>query len=225
VRASNQIINTNLRPEGGWNQEAGIRWTGERFHIDLAAFNFRMHNAIIREVNSSDEEFFQNTGRIIQRGIEGSATVVLFENANNWINELQLKSGIALNEFKFLDYKSGGENWSGNKVTGVPALTYNNLLSGSFRNRININLWHFFKSRTPLNDGNTVFSAPYHLIQANASWSFLNLQRLTGAVWFEVDNLLDEHYSLGNDINAYGGRYFNPAPARNFALGVRMTLR
>jgi iron complex outermembrane receptor protein len=33
--------------------------------------------------------------------------------------------------------------------------------------------------------------------------------------------LLDEKYSLGNDLNAFGGRYFNAAPERNYFGGVK----
>jgi iron complex outermembrane receptor protein len=35
-----------------------------------------------------------------------------------------------------------------------------------------------------------------------------------------VDNLLDEQYSLGNDLNDPRGRYYNLAPARNFYVGL-----
>ena len=41
-------------------------------------------------------------------------------------------------------------------------------------------------------------------------------------VYFGVDNALNEKYSLGNDLNAAGGRYFNAAPKRNFFAGVRI---
>ena len=39
-------------------------------------------------------------------------------------------------------------------------------------------------------------------------------------VFAGVDNLLDLTYSLGNDINAFGGRYYNAAPKRNFYAGL-----
>jgi len=32
--------------------------------------------------------------------------------------------------------------------------------------------------------------------------------------------VLDETYSLGNDINAAGGRYYNAAPKRNYYAGL-----
>ena len=39
-----------------------------------------------------------------------------------------------------------------------------------------------------------------------------------------AENLLNERYSLGNDINALGGRYYNAAPARNFFTGAAFSL-
>jgi iron complex outermembrane receptor protein len=36
-----------------------------------------------------------------------------------------------------------------------------------------------------------------------------------------ADNLLDEKYSLGNDLNAFGGRYYNASPPRNYYIGLK----
>ena len=35
-----------------------------------------------------------------------------------------------------------------------------------------------------------------------------------------IDNLLNEKYSLGNDLNAFGSRFFNAAPTRNLHTGI-----
>ena len=35
-----------------------------------------------------------------------------------------------------------------------------------------------------------------------------------------ADNLFDTKYSLGNDINAFGGRYYNAAAGRNYYVGI-----
>jgi iron complex outermembrane receptor protein len=37
-----------------------------------------------------------------------------------------------------------------------------------------------------------------------------------------ADNIFDVQYSLGNDINAFGGRYYNAAPGFNFAGGISL---
>jgi iron complex outermembrane receptor protein len=39
-----------------------------------------------------------------------------------------------------------------------------------------------------------------------------------------VDNLLDEQYSLGNDVNGFGGRYFNAAAGRNYYVSLQLQL-
>jgi len=44
-------------------------------------------------------------------------------------------------------------------------------------------------------------------------------------VFAGVDNLFDVTYSLGNDINATGGRYYNAAPARNYFGGASFQYR
>jgi len=36
---------------------------------------------------------------------------------------------------------------------------------------------------------------------------------------------LDEQYSLGNDLNAALGRFFQPAPDRNYYGGVKLGWR
>jgi iron complex outermembrane receptor protein len=37
-----------------------------------------------------------------------------------------------------------------------------------------------------------------------------------------VDNLFDVKYSLGNDINSFGNRYYNAAPNRNYYIGISL---
>ena len=76
----------------------------------------------------------------------------------------------------------------------------------------------------PLNDANTVVASKYNVLQAKISWltpisTKYKLQFFTGA-----DNILNEKYSLGNDINAMGNRYFNAAPTRNFYAGAKVIL-
>jgi iron complex outermembrane receptor protein len=49
------------------------------------------------------------------------------------------------------------------------------------------------------------------------SWSTFSIDLFAG-----IDNALDEKYSLGNDLNAIGGRYYNAAPSINFYSGVKI---
>jgi iron complex outermembrane receptor protein len=76
-------------------------------------------------------------------------------------------------------------------------------------------------SKIPLNDANTVFTEHNQLVQAKigklVKWQNYAIDAFIGA-----DNLLNQLYSLGNDINAAGNRFFNPAPSKNFYAGIRI---
>jgi len=48
------------------------------------------------------------------------------------------------------------------------------------------------------------------------------LRRYAADVYVGADNMLDQTYSLGNDINAAGGRYYNAAPRVNYFAGVTL---
>lgn len=73
--------------------------------------------------------------------------------------------------------------------------------------------------RLPLNDANTDFTQANFLLGARIGYL-----RSKGKIPFDffigVDNLLNQQYSLGNDLNAFGGRYYNAAPTVNYYAGV-----
>ncbi len=41
-------------------------------------------------------------------------------------------------------------------------------------------------------------------------------------VFAGAENLFDVTYSLGNDINGFGGRYYNAAARRNYYAGITL---
>ena len=76
----------------------------------------------------------------------------------------------------------------------------------------------------PLNDANTEFASKYFLMGARAGYKTLIFQRLPSEIFGGADNILDQRYSLGNDLNAAGGRYYNVAAGRNFYFGIKINL-
>ena len=75
-------------------------------------------------------------------------------------------------------------------------------------------------SSLPLTDANDVYAAAYQLLQWKAGYRWKKNGRILH-FFAGVDNLLNQVYSLGNDINAVGKRFYNPAPGRNFFAGVQ----
>ncbi|MBU3715352.1 MAG: TonB-dependent receptor, partial [Ferruginibacter sp.] len=64
----------------------------------------------------------------------------------------------------------------------------------------------------------------YQLLQAELGWH-LNKKGKQWHFFLAADNLLDQNYSLGNDINAAGRRFYNPAPGIGFMAGIRFNTR
>jgi iron complex outermembrane receptor protein len=70
-----------------------------------------------------------------------------------------------------------------------------------------------------LNDANSVYADRYQLLQAKLGYRWKNTTS-SFDIFFGVDNLLNQSYSLGNDINALGNRYYNAAAGRNVFAGI-----
>lgn len=223
VRASNNIINVNLQPESGWNYETGFRYQtmNNRVFIDLTGFYYHLNNAIVRRLDDNDTEFFINAGGTKQYGLESALTTVIIPYSNTgFIRSLQLKNALTFSHFKFSNYQDRTSDYSGNELTGVPKQTIISSINIQFPASIYGFIQHNYTATIPLNDANTIYAKRYHLVQAKAGWTGFKLDKSSIAFYAGVDNLLNERYSLGNDLNAAGGRYFNPAATRNFYAGL-----
>ena len=89
-----------------------------------------------------------------------------------------------------------------------------------FKKGIYFNSTWYYADKIFLDDANAVSADAYHLIGCRVGWK-VNLKTNNKLnFYFGVDNLLNETYSLGNDINAAGGRYYNAAPAKNYYAGI-----
>jgi iron complex outermembrane receptor protein len=72
----------------------------------------------------------------------------------------------------------------------------------------------------PLNDANSVWSEPS--LVGNIQFRFpVDFETTRLNVYLQIQNLYNNEYILGFDINAFGNRYYNPASKRNFVLGIK----
>lgn len=223
VRSSDNEINVDLQAEYGWNYESGIKYQGlnNRLFIDVTAFYYKLNNAIVRRLNQGGNEYFLNAGGTKQMGLESTLTFqIIPSNASHFIRGLQFRNAYTLSNFKFEQYQDKTDNYSGNRLTGVPKTTLVSNIDVKLPKDFYAFLQHNFTSRIPLNDANTVYAKKYHILQAKIGWRNLRIGRVPVEVFAGADNILDEKYSLGNDLNALGGRYFNAAARRNFYGGV-----
>jgi iron complex outermembrane receptor protein len=227
VRASDNKINTNIEAETGWNYEAGLRLRNrnDRLWIDASIFQYRLENAIVRRVNADDTEFYLNAGGTRQDGIESQASYWLIEpGSKGMITGLQLQNSYTLSRYYFKNYINGTSNYSGNRLTGTPRTVIINGLDIQLQKNFYLFAQHNYTSKVALNDANSVFAKSFNLVHFKAGWRAAKIGKTGLDIFTGIDNLLNETYSLGNDLNAFGGRFFNAAAPRNFFGGMKVRL-
>ncbi|HMI01287.1 MAG TPA: TonB-dependent receptor [Pedobacter sp.] len=225
VRGSNNVVNTSLQPEYGWNYETGIRFQTEdgRLLLDMDGYYYKLKQAIVRRVDQDEKDYFVNAGGTKQWGLETSLSYwVLPARTTGIIRGLQLRNAYTLSRFKFEEYLNNTDNFSGNALTGVPKAVVVSSADVLLPEDFYVFLQHNYTSSIPLNDANTVYARKYHLIQTKAGWKNLRIGKTPVELFAGADNLLNQKYSLGNDLNAVGNRYFNAAATRNFYAGLAL---
>lgn len=223
VRTNEGSLNLNLEAEKGINYELGYRLGKEKLNLELIAYYLRLDETITTFTNENGVVLFRNAGSTDQKGIEAAVDYALLRNGTGFIKDLLIGTAYTGQFFTFVDYKKQNNDFSGNDLTGVPP--HNLVTRLDLRTSIGfyLNFTHQFTDQIPLNDANTVFQESYDLV--NLRFGFARtLGKLNVELFAGVDNLLDESYSLGNDLNAFGGRFYQPAPTRNWYGGVKLGL-
>ncbi|MBB5636106.1 iron complex outermembrane receptor protein [Pedobacter cryoconitis] len=225
IRASDNVININLQPESGWNYETGIRYqtANKRITLDLNGFYYHLKNAIVRRLNENATEYFINAGGTKQLGLETSISAILIKpNTTTIIRALSINTAYTLSHFKFDHYLDRTIDLSGKDLTGVPKNVIVTSIDLQLPKRFYIFLQYNYTAKLPLTDANTAYASAYHLVQSKIGWKELRIANTQVEIFAGADNLLNQKYSLGNDLNAAGGRYFNAAATRSFYGGLNV---
>lgn len=220
VRPSAGTYNNSLNPERGISFEAGARGNlfKEQLVFDVNAYDFQLDETIVIQRTADGAEYFINAGKTSQRGIE--AQLSWLPNLNSkLISSFRLWSSYTYNHYRFEDYVQDGNDYSGNRLTGVAPTI---VLFGA-----DVMLWKVYFNVTanytdaiPLNDANTEYASEYFLLGGRLGYRTKLWTSMPFDIFAGVDNALDKTYSLGNDLNAVGGRYYNAAADRNYFIGL-----
>lgn len=225
ILPSSGNFSEELKPEYGWNYEVGIKGAlfSNKLELNASFYYFELKDAIVRRLDDNGAEYFVNAGGTIQKGVELWFNVHIIKNESGFIRGLNVWNSFAYQPYRFDEYVIGSNNYSGNKLTGVPRVINVSGVDIKSKGNYFLNITFNYTSALPLNDANTYEAEAYHLLQCRIGKEFaFNTTRVN--VFAGADNLLNEVYSLGNDINAAGNppRFYNPAPERNFYAGVKV---
>jgi iron complex outermembrane receptor protein len=223
IRPTDHQINPNLQAQSGWNYETGLRLTNkdETMYLDGSVFYYHIVNAIVPRYNADGTEYYINAGGLNQPGAELYFTWWLIKERNTgFLRGLQFNESLTLDHFTFSnDYHDASGNYAGNQITGVPDQVIVTSLQFKLPQYFYVFADYNYTSRIPLNDASTAYAAGYNLVQAKVDWHHDFSPKGRFEIYAGADNLLNEKYSLGDDFNAVGGRYYNPAALRNYYAG------
>lgn len=220
------LINTELVPEQGWNFELGSNFSflKNRLYGDISIYNLKVNDLLVNRRAINDALFAVNAGKTNHLGLEGSLNYRLLKSESLAIDGFVNGS---IYRYRFEDFLDDSEDFSGNKLTGVPDVVFN--LGIRFKTAIgfygNINFQHV--GAMPANDANTVFSEAYQLTNTKLGYQITLKERFKIHTFGGVNNLLNEKYASQLQVNAgsFGGsapRYYYAGNPINYYGGVKI---
>ncbi|MBT2557154.1 TonB-dependent receptor plug domain-containing protein [Hymenobacter sp. ISL-91] len=236
IRPSDGSINRALQAERATSFELGARgqlWQ-QRLRYDVAFYDQRQRQSITTRTTDLGTQLFLNAGTTRQRGAEAALSGLIWQEVQtvsadfrdgsykqvHFENSVRAFVSYAYNHYRFGSYLRADQDFSGNRLTGTAPHTLTAGLDVRQRCGFYLSPTVNHQARLPLNDANTAYAAGYWTFGSRGGWRG-TLGPLTLDVFGGGENLSNRRYSLGNDLNGFGGRYFQPAAARNWYAGIR----
>ncbi len=216
-------INPDIKPETGWNLEAGLR-TGldNRIRATVSYYRIYINNLLVARRTGEDAYVGLNAGQSLHPGLEAELRWLALNPGT--FPSLVLDANATFANYHFREFIDNDTDYSGNLLPGTARTTY--YLSGNFQPAANygIRAWHRFTGKMPVNDANTTFTDPYGItnieFRYNRDFSSFHFELKAG-----VQNIFDVHYAAMLAVNApaFGSnepRYYYPGNPRNYFVSV-----
>ena len=219
---STGVFSTDLEAEYGWNYEmtAGYNLFHSQLRLEATGFYFKLNKALVQRRDISGADYFVNAGDVREKGLELHTDYFANAAQRSFIDFYQVRVAYTYNHFRYGIFVKGTNDFSGKIVPSVPANTFSVLADIQLKNGIYSNATYYAASKIFLNDANTSAASAYHLLGWRLGWKKTVNKKYKLNFYTGADNLLDENYSLGNDINAAANRFYNAAAGRNYYVGL-----
>ncbi len=214
-----------MAAEKGRNLEFGIKTelADKRIKAEISAYALQLSNTIVRRLNDGGLEYFVNAGNTAQNGLEFSSEFAIIKPQSNlFIKEINLRAAYTLNDYTYKNYTQTATDLSGKLLPGIAKHSAAFVLDVIQKHGFFLHLMSNLSGKIALNDANTFYADPYQLINGRIGFH-KKIKHVEGKIFAGFDNLLDQTYSLGNDTNAFGNRFYNIAPDRTFNSGVSLS--
>lgn len=210
-------FNPDIEPEQTLGLEIGTRGTllSSALTFDLTLYRLWISDLLFPyQLEANGPTYYRNQGETSHRGIEASLRYDLS-------GSLQADITYTLTDAEFVLAETlDNSTLKGKKVPGVAE----HRLSGVVRWRPG-SLWlsahPHYVSEYPVDNLNTAYNPAYFVVDVRASYHRIRFGDDSGITPFlSVNNLLDASYNGSVVVNAFGGRYYEPAAGINWKAGI-----
>lgn len=197
-------FNPALESAEAINTELGLLRETDRLRLEAVVFSIAVDDELVpfELAGQPGRSFFRNAGSSSRDGLELAARWAM---TPHWT----LHASATRARYRFDDAVIDGDDVSGNRTPGLPEQT------GSLSVDWASGLWRaggslYAVGDLQADDANTTRVPGYATLRLHGGWSAGRY-----AVTAGINNVLDADYNDNVRINAFGGRYFEPAPGRN----------
>ena len=219
-------INTEIRPESGFNYELGGKFylLSKTLFTEIALYRMEIKDLLIAQRVGDDQYVGVNAGATIHQGIEVSVNHSWQINKELYFN--WYVSG-SVGKYQFKNFTDRGNDFSGNRLTGVPASKANAGITLSIRWGWYLSADFLFVDEIPLNDATTVYADAYKILNAKTGYRFEIFPKLTSNLAFGINNIFNERYAsliLPNalPVGKNSPRYFYPGLPINYYANIAL---
>ena len=213
-------FNQSLEPQESTNYEIGIKRRTGMQRFELALFHIEVDNELtpFELPAQPGRTFFENAGSSTRDGLELSYGQQLTD-------ELRFTTAYTYSDFEFDRFTNAdGDVFDGKQIPGIPKdLLYLDL--SWFGQDGYYATWDLIYTGELYADNaneTSVDSSRVSNLRLGYNGSFGDWEV---SPFLGVNNLFDEEYYNNIRINAFGGRYFEPAPERNAYIGILIRTR
>lgn len=211
-------FNQDLNSQVSLASELGIRGVYQRFRYEAVIFNIDLEDELIpfELAAMPGRTFFSNAGESNRQGLELAAS---------WSSDIGLGAQVSFTstnfEFdRFVD--DGGSDFSGNILPGLPERYGYVNISYKTETGFSALFESIFAGSLFANNSNSVEVDSYTISNLRLARAF-EFDHVVLEPYLGINNLFGEKYNNNIRINAFGSRFFEPAPERNSYLGLRLS--
>ena len=206
-------FNKDLEPISSLSYEYGWKGNFSNSSLEIIGYNILSANEILPfELEEyPGKNFYRNVGKTSRSGLELSW--------NYFFSSAALQLSYTISDNKFKSYEIKDSQLKGKKIPGIPNQLFDLSALFKLQKELNLKMNYQFVGKRFADNLNLTEIESHSLLSFKISKPFY-VKRIKLNSFIGVNNILNEKYFDNIRLNAFGKRYYEPAPDRNIYLGA-----